>query len=60
MRYLSADVCAYNGWNANSIWCRGPDPGGHWANHPPQRQRTDPTPDNASAADPVRDASLSR
>ena len=34
MRYLSADVRSYNGWNSNSIWCRGADPGGHWANHP--------------------------
>ena len=34
MRYLSADVRAYDGWNANSIWCRGTDAGGHWANHP--------------------------
>ena len=25
MRYLSADVRAYDGWNANSIWCRGTD-----------------------------------
>ena len=25
MRYLSADVRAFNGWNANSIWCRGTD-----------------------------------
>ena len=28
MRYLSADVRACNGWNANSIWCRGADAGG--------------------------------
>ncbi len=27
MRYLSADVCAYLGLNANSIWCRGADAG---------------------------------
>ncbi len=34
MRYLSADVHAYDGWNANSVWCRGEDPRRHWANHP--------------------------
>ena len=60
MRYLSADVRAYNGWNANSIWCRGTDAGGHWANHPRPDSELTPTPDNASAADPVRDASASR
>ena len=25
-RYLSADVHAYDGWNANSVWCRGDRP----------------------------------
>ena len=34
MRYLSKDVRAYNGWNENSIVCRGSEPTGHWANHP--------------------------
>ncbi|MCY3661646.1 MAG: phytanoyl-CoA dioxygenase family protein [bacterium] len=34
MRYLSADVHAYDGWNAHSVWCRGVDPRNHWANHP--------------------------
>ena len=34
MRYLSRDVRAYNGWNENSIICRGEEPTGHWANHP--------------------------
>ena len=34
MRYLSKDVRAYNGWNDNSIICRGEEPTGHWANHP--------------------------
>ena len=34
MRYLSRDVRAYNGWNENSIVCRGSEPTGHWANHP--------------------------
>ena len=34
MRYLSADVHAYDGWNAHSVWCRGEDPRNHWANHP--------------------------
>ena len=60
MRYLSTDVRAYNGWNANSIWCRGTDAGGHWTNHPRPDGELIPTPDNASSADPVRDASLSR
>ena len=60
MRYLSTDVRAYNGWNANSIWCRGTDPTSHWANHPRPDGELIPTPDNASSADPVRDASLSR
>ena len=34
MRFLSKDVKAYNGWNVNSIICRGDDPSGHWENHP--------------------------
>ena len=34
MRYLSADVHAFDGWNAHSVWCRGVDPRNHWANHP--------------------------
>ncbi len=34
MRYLSKDVRAYDGWNDNSIVCRGEEPSGHWANHP--------------------------
>ena len=59
MRYLSADVRAYDGWNANSIWCRGTDAAGRWANHPRPDGELTPTPDNASSADPVRDASLS-
>jgi hypothetical protein len=25
---------AHRGWNANSIWVRGADPSGHWANPP--------------------------
>ena len=58
MRYLSADVRAYLDWNTNSIWCRGTDATGHWANHPRPPGETIPTPDNAP--DPVRDASLSR
>ena len=41
MRYLSADVHAYDGWNAHSVWCRGTDPRNHWANHP-RRRRVDP------------------
>ena len=58
MRYLSSDVRAYLDWNTNSIWCRGTDAGGHWANHPRPPGETIPTPDNAP--DPVRDASLNR
>ena len=34
MRSLSAEVRAYNGWNAHSAWRRGTDPRNHWANHP--------------------------
>ncbi len=34
MRFLSADVRAYDGWNQHSIVCRGTDPSGHWADHP--------------------------
>ena len=33
MRFLAADVRAYNGWNQHSIVCRGTDPSGHWADH---------------------------
>ena len=44
MRYLSADVRACNGWNANSIWCRGTDPGGPWANHSRPHGELIPTP----------------
>ena len=50
---------AYNGWNANSIWCRGTDPTGHWANHARPDGELIPTPESATP-DPVRDASLSR
>jgi len=59
MRYLSADVRAYDGWNANSIRCRGADAGGHWANHPRPHGEAIPTPDSPVAVDPVREASLS-
>ena len=59
MRYLSADVRAYDGWNANSTWCRGTDPTAHWANHPRPHGEHIPTPQDATAADPVREASLS-
>lgn len=34
LRYLSADVRAYDGWNSNSVVCRGVEPTGHWENHP--------------------------
>ena len=44
MRYLSADVRAYDGWNANSIWCRGTDANRPLGQPPPPRRRTDPHP----------------
>ena len=44
MRYLSADVRACNDWNADSIWCRGTDAGGNWANHPRPDGELIPTP----------------
>ena len=47
-------------WITNSIWCRSTEAGGHWANHPRPDGELIPTPGNASSADPVRDASLSR
>ncbi|MYE67786.1 MAG: phytanoyl-CoA dioxygenase family protein [Acidimicrobiia bacterium] len=48
MRYLSAEVRAYDGWNAHSVWCRGVDPRNHWANHPrPWRVFTSPGPRDA-------------
>ena len=59
MRYLSADVRAHDGWNANFIWCRGTDAGGHGANHPRPHGEHIPTPESPVAADPVREASLS-
>ena len=59
MRYLSADVRAYDAWNANSIGCRGTDPTGHWANHPRPHGEAIPTPQSPAAIDPVREASLS-
>ena len=34
MRFVSPDVRALKGWNANSVICRGSDPSGHWANNP--------------------------
>ncbi|MDE0653588.1 MAG: hypothetical protein OXI26_08045 [bacterium] len=54
MRYLSSDVRAYLDWNTNSIWRRGTDPTGHWANHPRPPGEHIPSPD------PARDASLDR
>ena len=59
MRYLSADVRAYDGWNTNSTWCRGTDAGGHWANHPRPDGEDIPTPESGAADDPVTEASLS-
>ena len=46
MRYLSADVHAYDGWNVHSIWCRGEDPRRHWANHPRPEGELIPTPED--------------
>ncbi len=43
MRYLSADVRGYLDCNTNSIWCRGTDPTGHWANHSRPPGETIPT-----------------
>ena len=43
MRYLSSDVRASDGWNEDSVICRGTDPSGHWANHP--RPTHDSVPD---------------
>ncbi len=34
MRFVSADVRASEGWNRDTIICRGSDPSGHWANQP--------------------------
>lgn len=34
MRFLSSDVRAFNGWNEDSVICRGHDESGHWANNP--------------------------
>jgi len=35
IRYVSPDVrSSIAGWAAHSIWCRGGDPSGHWANIP--------------------------
>ena len=40
----------YKGWNANSIWVKGSDPSGHWANPPP------PTWDDFSTLGPLIEA----
>ena len=55
MRYLSQDVRAYNGWNQNSIICRGSEPSGHWAHHP--RPAGEQIPVKEDSAD-VTDASM--
>ena len=40
VRYASTEVRSLDdGWNKNSILCRGTDPAGHWANIP--RPETD-------------------
>ncbi len=51
MRYLSKDVRAYNGWNENSIICRGEEPTGHWANH--SRPRGELIPNKEGVEDPT-------
>ena len=51
MRYLSKDVRAYNGWNENSIVCRGVEPSGHWADHP--RPEGEQIPIKEGAHDPT-------
>ena len=51
MRYLSKDVRAYNGWNENSIVCRGVEPSGHWADYP--RPEGEQIPIKEGAHDPT-------
>lgn len=34
MRFVSPDVRALKGWNANSVICRGGDSSGHWVDNP--------------------------
>jgi ectoine hydroxylase-related dioxygenase (phytanoyl-CoA dioxygenase family) len=51
MRFLSADVRAFNGWNQHSIVCRGVEPSGHWANHP--RPDGEMVPNKGAQADPA-------
>jgi ectoine hydroxylase-related dioxygenase (phytanoyl-CoA dioxygenase family) len=59
MRFLSADVKAFNGWNVHSIICRGKDPSGHWANHPrPEGELIPAKAEAEDGLDPTR-ASLS-
>ena len=54
MRYLAADVRAFNGWNRDSIICRGRDPDGHWADHPqPAGERIPARPEGAEASTQV-------
>ena len=50
MRYLSSDVRAFEGWNENSIICRGSDPSGHWVHHP--RPAGEDIPVKVAEADP--------
>lgn len=54
IRFLSSDVRAYNGWNENSIVCRGLELTGHWADHPrpPGEQIPVRTPDDSWAPVP--------
>jgi ectoine hydroxylase-related dioxygenase (phytanoyl-CoA dioxygenase family) len=59
MRFLSADVKAFNGWNVHSIVCRGEDPSGHWADHPrPEGELIPVKGEGEDGLDPTR-ASLS-
>ena len=34
MRFVPAEVRAYNGWHKSAIICRGSNPEGHWVHHP--------------------------
>ena len=54
MRYLSSDVRAFNGWNRDSIICRGRDPSGHWADNP--RPEADAIPEKPASTEPANRA----
>lgn len=43
IRYCPVEVRALQPWNHDSVWCRGSDPAGHWANVPrPEGEKPDP------------------